>query len=124
MGLNFTKRQIVWEHAAETTGLCVCSNNPLSQLTVFYFFLNRHCTESGIRNGPVISLIASTDKSRMGKIFLKAQLIPVLSAPPGAPGLLSHNGLPTPPCQPHTPGLARIQMADRVALQTRPISAQ
>lgn len=47
---------------------------------LFSIFLNRHCTESGIRNGPVISLIASTDKSKMGKFFqrhnwLKPQML-------------------------------------------------
>lgn len=36
---------------------------------LFSIFLNRRCTESGIRNGPVISLIASTDKSKTGKFF-------------------------------------------------------
>lgn len=36
---------------------------------LFSIFLNRHCTESGVRNGPVISLIASTDKSKWVNFF-------------------------------------------------------
>lgn len=73
---------------------------------LFSIFLNRHCTESGIRNGPVISLIASTDKSKMGKFFSKTQLTQTPNAPQGALSLLSHNGV-DPPQPALTPGLGK-----------------
>lgn len=81
---------------------------------LFSIFLNRHCTESGIRNGPVISLIASTDKSKMGKFFqrhnwLKPQmLLKELSA--SSPTMVW-----TPLNQPSPQGWARTQMAERAA---------
>lgn len=79
---------------------------------LFSIFLNRHCTESGIRKGPVISLIASTDKSIMGKFFqrhnwLKPQMfLKELSA-------FSPTMTWTPLSQPSPQGWARTQMTER-----------
>lgn len=93
---------------------------------LFSIFLNRHCTESGIRNGPVISLIASTDKSKMGKFFqrhnwLKPQmLLKELSA-------FSPTMVWTPLNQPSPQGWARTQMAERAPppdkIHLRPVKA-
>lgn len=90
---------------------------------LFSIFLNRHCTESGIRNGPVISLIASTDKSKMGKFFqrhnwFKPQMfLKELSG-------FSPTMVWTPLGQPSPRGWARAQWQKGLPLQTRPISTQ
>lgn len=79
---------------------------------LFSIFLNRHYTESGIRNGPVISLIASTDKSKMGKFFqrhnwFKPQMfLKELSG-------FSPTMVWSPLSQPSPQGWARTQMAER-----------
>lgn len=72
---------------------------------LFSIFLNRHCRESRIRNGPVISLIASTDKSKMGKIFKRHNWFhPKCSS--RAPSSFSPTMACLPlPSSPHTPGL-------------------
>lgn len=78
---------------------------------LFSIFLNRHCTESGIRNGPVISLIASTDKSKWVNFFKDTtDSNPKCSSSSSQPSLPQWCGPPWPAL---IPGWARTQMAER-----------
>lgn len=89
---------------------------------LFSIFLNRHCTESGIRNGPVISLIASTDKSKWVNFFKDTtDSNPKCSSSGSQPSLPQWWG---PSASPHPQAGQEPKWQKGLPLQTRPISTQ